>query len=412
MSSWGKVPTPEAPAALHLQGAEPGHQRSWGPWMPGEHAGRKARRGLQGTPAARQSRFRGVRTMVRSMSLALLFCGTANAQTASYAGIGRAATAQELAAWDIDVRPDFKGLPKGSGSVAQGMDLWEAKCASCHGIFGESNEVFSPLIGGTTKDDVKTGRVARLLDVSFPGRTTLMKVPTVSTLWDYIYRAMPWNAPKSLKPDEVYALTAFMLNLGGVLPDDYTLNQENITEVQRRMPNRNGMTTAHGMWPGAGFGNGKPDVKAMACMKNCATEATVASYLPDHARNAHGNLAEQNRAVGAQHGADTTRPAGAAPAGPAPAPKAAPMDANAAALTLARKFNCLACHGVDTKLVGPGLREVSRKYAGRADAADYLAQRISAGGSGVWGPVPMPPQSVPDADLKALAQWIAQGAKP
>jgi len=352
----------------------------------------------------------------RSALLALAtaaLAGGVSAQSIAITGIGRAATAQELAAWDIDVRPDFKGLPKGSGSVAQGMDLWEAKCASCHGVFGESNEVFSPLIGGTTKDDVKTGRVARLLDESFPGRTTLMKVATVSTLWDYIYRAMPWNAPKSLKPDEVYALTAFMLNLGGVLPDDFTLDQANLAEVQKRLPNRNGMTTAHGMWPGAGFGNGKPDVTAVACMKNCATEATVASYLPDHARNAHGNLAEQNRAVGAQHGADTTRAPGTAPAAPtAPAPKATPQDANAAALTLARKFNCLACHGMDTKLVGPGLREVSKKYAGRADAADYLAQRISAGGSGVWGPVPMPAQAVPEAELKALAQWIAQGAKP
>jgi S-disulfanyl-L-cysteine oxidoreductase SoxD len=352
----------------------------------------------------------------RSALLALAtaaLAGGVSAQSLVVTGIGRPATAQELAAWDIDVRPDFKGLPKGSGSVAQGMDLWEAKCASCHGVFGESNEVFSPLVGGTTKDDVKTGRVARLLDESFPGRTTLMKVATVSTLWDYIYRAMPWNAPKSLKPDEVYALTAFLLNLGGVLPDDFKLDQANLAEVQKRLPNRNGMTTAHGMWPGAGFGNAKPDVKAAACMKNCATEATVASYLPDHARNAHGNLAEQNRAVGAQHGADTTRAPGAAPAAPtAPAPKAAPLDANAAALTLARKFNCLACHGMDTKLVGPGLREVSKKYAGRADAADYLAQKISAGGSGVWGPVPMPAQSVPDADVKALAQWIAQGAKP
>jgi S-disulfanyl-L-cysteine oxidoreductase SoxD len=352
----------------------------------------------------------------RSALLALAtatLAGGVSAQALVVTGIGRPATTQELAAWDIDVRPDFKGLPKGAGSVAQGMDLWEAKCASCHGVFGESNEVFSPLVGGTTKDDVKTGRVARLLDESFPGRTTLMKVATVSTLWDYIYRAMPWNAPKSLKPDEVYALTAFLLNLGGVLPDEFTLDQANMAEVQKRLPNRNGMSTAHGMWPGAGFGNGKPDVKAVACMKNCATEATVASYLPDHARNAHGNLAEQNRAVGAQHGADTTRAPGAAPAAPvAPAPKAAPLDANAAALTLARKNNCLACHGMDTKLVGPGLREVSKKYAGRADAADYLAQKISAGGSGVWGPVPMPAQSVPAAEVKALAQWIAQGAKP
>jgi cytochrome c len=74
-----------------------------------------------------------------------------------------------VAAWDIDVRPDFKGLPAGSGSVEKGQDIWEAKCASCHGVFGESNEVFSPLVGGTTKEDVKTGRVANLTRTDFPG---------------------------------------------------------------------------------------------------------------------------------------------------------------------------------------------------------------------------------------------------
>ena len=140
-----------------------------------------------------------------------LSAGAAFAQAVRIEGIGRPATPKELAAWDIDVRPDFKGLPKGSGSVAQGMDVWEAKCASCHGVFGESNEVFTPLVGGTTKNDVKTGRVARLTDPGFPGRTTLMKVATVSTLWDYIHRAMPWNAPKTLSHDEVYAVLAYLL---------------------------------------------------------------------------------------------------------------------------------------------------------------------------------------------------------
>jgi cytochrome c len=336
----------------------------------------------------------------------------AGAQTMVVTGIGRPATPKEIAAWDIDVRPDFKGLPKGSGSVAKGMDLWEAKCAACHGVFGEANEVFSPLVGGTTKDDVKSGRVARLTDAAFPGRTTLMKVATVSTLWDYIYRAMPWNAPKSLKPDEVYALTAYLLNLGHVLPDDYVLSDANIAQVQQRMPNRLGMTTQHGLWPGRTMGNGgTPDVRAVACMSNCATEPTVASYLPDHARNAHGNLAEQNRMVGAQHGADTTRAPGAAGAAAptAPAPQAA---GSASTQALARRLNCLTCHGLDSKVVGPGLREVATKYAGRGDAADYLAKKILSGGSGVWGGVPMPPQSIPAADANALAQWIAHGAKP
>jgi cytochrome c len=256
--------------------------------------------------------------------------------------------------------------------------------------------------------------VARLLDAGYPGRTTLMKVATVSTLWDYIYRAMPWNAPKSLAPDEVYALTAYLLNLADVLPENFTLSRSNIAEVQKLMPNRNGMSTDHGMWPGKGMGNGgRPDVKAVACMSHCATEATVASLLPEHARNAHGNLAEQNRAVGAQHGADTTRAPGAPPVVVATAPAAAAAtEGNAAVQVMARKLNCLTCHGIDNKVVGPALRDVAKKYAGQADAADYLAQKIIAGGSGVWGTVPMPPQALAAPDAKALAQWIAGGAKP
>src|SRR5436190_15332586 len=94
---------------------------------------------------------------------------------AQFPGIGRAATPAEIAAWDIDVRPDFKGLPPGSGSVAKGQQVWEAKCAGCHGTFGESNEVFAPLVGGTTADDIRSGRVKSLVtgDVA---RTTLMKL--------------------------------------------------------------------------------------------------------------------------------------------------------------------------------------------------------------------------------------------
>jgi cytochrome c len=160
-----------------------------------------------------------------------------------------------------------------------------------------------------------------------------------------------------------------------------------------------------------------PDVKATACMANCPTETAVASFIPDHARNNHGNLAEQNRLVGPQRGADTTRPPLAAGAprpvvvAAAAAPAAVAADPAAAAQALARKHNCMACHGLDAKLVGPGLREVAKKYAGRADAADYLAQRIVAGGSGVWGPIPMPAQTLPAADAKALAAWLASGAR-
>ena len=362
--------------------------------------------------------------------LTLAAAGAAWGQgAAAYPGIGRPATPKEIAAWDIDVRADFKGLPKGSGSVAQGMEVWEAKCASCHGVFGESNEVFSPLVGGTTKADVKAGRVKRLTDASFPGRTTMMKLSTVSTLWDYIYRAMPWNAPKSLQVDEVYAVTAYLLSLGDVVPENFTLSDRNIAEVQKLLPNRDGMTTDHGLWPGRGLGNGgKPDVTGVACMKACATEARVASYLPEHARNAHGNLAEQNRIVGAQHGADTTRPpAGAAaprvaaavpaapppaasPAAPAAAPATATAPTGAAAMALLTKHNCTACHAVDRKLLGPALQDVGRRHAARADRVEYLAGKILGGAAGTWGAIPMPAQNIPKPDAQALAQWIAAGA--
>jgi S-disulfanyl-L-cysteine oxidoreductase SoxD len=345
---------------------------------------------------------------------------------AKYDGIGRVATASEVAAWDIDVRPDFKGLPAGSGSVTKGQDIWEAKCASCHGVFGESNQVFTPLIGGTTAQDVQTGNVASLKDNSFPGRTTLMKLATLSTLWDYINRAMPWNAPKSLSADEVYAVTAFMLNLGGVVPQDFTLSDKNMRDVQARLPNRKGMSTAHGLWPGKELGGRQgADIKAAACSKNCETgdsgPAKVASFVPDYAKNAHGNLADQNRLVGAQHGVATAPPDANSDATLA-AGNDVKVDAKAharssataqtgaeskAALALASQHSCIACHGMAQKILGPSFDDIAKKYP---DQVNYLAQKIVKGGAGVWGAIPMPAQSISDADARVMAAWLASGA--
>ena len=223
------------------------------------------------------------------------------ADTTRY-GVGRAPTQKEIDAWDIDVRPDFVGLPKGSGSVARGQDLWDNKCASCHGVFGESNEVFNPIIGGTTADDAKTG-VVKALTTSELQRTTMMKLSSLATLWDYIRRAMPWNAPKSLAPDDVYALTAYILNLADLVPSGFVLSDANIRETEKLLPNRNGMTRSHGMWDI----RGKPDVRNSGCMKECAVDITPRSSIPDYARNAHGNLADQNRTFGGVRGIDTTK---------------------------------------------------------------------------------------------------------
>ena len=336
------------------------------------------------------------------------------APSGKFPGIGRVATPAEVAAWDIDVRPDFKGLPAGSGSVLKGQDIWEARCASCHGVFGESNEFFMPLIGGTTAEDVKAGRVANLQRTDFPARTSLMKLSTVSTLWDYIHRAMPWNEPKSLSADDVYAVTAFLLNLGNVVPEDFTLSDKNIAEVQARMPNRDGMTTQHAMWPGKEFGGAKPDTKNVACMKDCAPAPAKVSTLPDFARDAHGNLAQQNRLVGAQHGVDTSRPDGQAaqavrertalPAAPGKQKGGHP------ALVLLQKNACTACHAANAKLVGPSFADIAQKYAKQADGAAYLSGKIRQGGTGVWGDIPMPAQTLDEADARAIAEWLMTGA--
>jgi cytochrome c len=302
----------------------------------------------------------------------------------NFPGIGRPATSAEIAAWDIDVRPDFKGLPPGSGSVQQGQKVWDAKCASCHGTFGESNEVFMPLVGGVTAEDVRTGRVAALTkpDVA---RTTIMKLATVSTLWDYVRRAMPWNAPKSLTTDEVYAVVAYLLNLGDVLPDDFVLSDHNIAQAQAKLPNRNGMTRNHGLWDL----KGKADVVNTACMKDCVTEVKLASALPEHARDSHGDLAQQNREVGP---ARAKTESVAEPAQPA---------------ELARRKACLSCHGIDNRIVGPAFRDIAKRYKGQDGAEARLVEKLRRGGSGSWGPLAMPPN--PDlaaADATTLVRWV------
>lgn len=347
-------------------------------------------------------------------ALSVLGMAAAQAQNKPWQEIGRAATPAEVKAWDIDVRADFKGLPKGAGSVSMGEDVWIAQCASCHGDFAESNEVFTPIIGGTTAKDIETGRVASLVagaPATAPQTTTIMKVATLSTLWDYVNRAMPWNNPKTLTADEVFAVTAYMLSLANIVPDDFVLSDENIAEVQKRMPNRYGMVFYEPMWNV----KGKGDVKNVACMKDCALDPRINSFLPDFARDAHGNIQEQNRVIGPVRGVDTTKPpaktlASAAAAAAAPVVLAAAPANNVASLLAAN--TCTACHGMKNKIVGPGFNEIAAKHQGKVNVQAYLIDKIKNGGVGVYGAMPMPamPQ-VTDADALAMAQWIAAGAQ-
>ncbi len=363
---------------------------------------------------------RGGRTLLSLTLLLLMSTGFAQPK---FSNLGRPATPAEIRAWDIDVRPDFKGLPAGSGSVSKGQEVWEAKCESCHGAFGESNEYFTPIIGHTKPADAQTGRVAAFRSETVPQRTSLMKLSQLSTLWDYINRAMPWNAPKSLSTDDVYAVTAYILNLANIVPADFVLSDKNIAETQKKLPNRNGTTTAHAMWSV----KDKPDVQGATCVANCATDVKIISRLPDYARNAHGNLADQNRMVGAVRGANTALSAGALPLGGraggeraatadwarSPLPSSQPSPPGGGSKTvdapkLAQKHACTACHGVTNKILGPSFTDIHKRYG--VDSATTLAAKIKAGGTGVWGSVPMPAQAhVPDAEIRAIAEWLAAG---
>ena len=144
-------------------------------------------------------------------------------------GIGRAATPAEIAKIDIDVRPDGKGLPEGRGTVAEGAKIYAAKCASCHGAKGE---------GGSAERlvDRESGK-----NWDFATNAKLVKTvgnywPYATTLYDYTYRAMPFMQPGTLTPDETYALTAFILALNKIVPDDAVMDRTTLPKVV--MPSR------------------------------------------------------------------------------------------------------------------------------------------------------------------------------
>jgi S-disulfanyl-L-cysteine oxidoreductase SoxD len=147
----------------------------------------------------------------------------------SYA-IGRTATPEEIAGWDIDVSPVGAGLPPGHGGVAQGHAIYEEKCAACHGAHGEGKPMDRLAGGFGTVFDVRSQRTVG----SF--------WPYATTLFDYVRRAMPFDAPQSLAPDQIYAVCAYVLNLNGLVPQDAVLDAKTLPNIE--MPNRSHFVSA------------------------------------------------------------------------------------------------------------------------------------------------------------------------
>ena len=154
--------------------------------------------------------------------------GTLSSEASDRAfNLGSIATSQQVKGWDIDVRPDGVGAPIGSGTAFDGEEVFAEQCASCHGDFGEGVDRWPELVGGDGT-----------LNTHDPLKTTGSYWPYASTIFDYIYRAMPFGASQSLSYDETYQIVAYLLYMNDVIDDDFVLSDQNIGLI--KMPNQDG----------------------------------------------------------------------------------------------------------------------------------------------------------------------------
>lgn len=159
---------------------------------------------------------------------------------------GKPISEADVAAWNIDVRTtDGAGLPAGRGSVAEGKAVYDAKCVACHGAEAKGGAVYGAMVGGI-------GSMTKSPRVVTPGSM----YPYAPILFDYIRRSMPMDRPQTLSANEVYALSAYLLNLNGLVPANAVMDAQSLPKVQ--MPNRDGFIV-----------DDRPDAKAVRCMTNC-----------------------------------------------------------------------------------------------------------------------------------------------
>ena len=195
-----------------------------------------------------------------AMLAGVAMSGMASAEETKKFGLGREATEEEVAAWDIDVRPDGKGLPVGKGNAAKGEAIFAAKCAICHGDFAEGVDRWPVLAGG--RDTLKSQN---------PVKTIGSYWPYLSTAFDYIHRAMPFGNAQTLKPDETYSIIAYILLMNDVITDDqFELSDKTFTSIQ--MPNEKNF-----------IDDDRPDAKNVKkdgepCMKDCKSDVKITMH--------------------------------------------------------------------------------------------------------------------------------------
>jgi cytochrome c len=193
------------------------------------------------------------RAVLTGVVTVLIAVAAATAAEPGHFGYGTNPTPEQIAGWDIDVRgDDGAGLPPGKGSVPRGGEIFAEQCAACHGTFGEGEGRFPKLAGG-----------AGTLTGDRPEPTVGSYWPFAPTLWDYINRAMPFPAPHSLPADDVYALTAYILNLNDIVAGDFVADRETLPKV--KMPNHDNF-----IWH-----DPRPDTITQPCMNACLSPADV-----------------------------------------------------------------------------------------------------------------------------------------
>ena len=175
--------------------------------------------------------------------------------------LGKLATSEEIAGWDIDVRPDGVGAPLGFGNAIDGEEVYAELCAACHGDFGEGVDRWPQLVGG---EDT--------LNTFDPVKTTSSYWPYASTMYDYIYRAMPFGEAQSLTHDETYQIVAFLLYMSDIIDEDYDLSHQNIGSVE--MPNRDNFFLP----------DPRPDAQTIGgqpCMTQCSVSTNILGRARD-----------------------------------------------------------------------------------------------------------------------------------
>lgn len=160
---------------------------------------------------------------------AIAFCTLLAAQSPKY-GVGRAASEEEIRAWDISIPPDGTGLPGGKGTAAEGKEVYKLRCAECHGDNAEGGDA-EALVGG--RDTLRSPK---------PLKTVGSYWPYATTLWDYVNRAMPFDRPGMLTNDQVYAVVAHVLFLNEIIEETAEMNAETLPKVE--MPNRDAFVSA------------------------------------------------------------------------------------------------------------------------------------------------------------------------